>query len=137
MKSWSENDIKKLGLKTVSTTSGSGLIPKSEPKGLVHIKNTLSANGIEFIPEHKFHDQRRFRFDVAIITEGLKIGIEYEGLSFNNPDGKSGHTTIGGFISNCQKYNLAAINGWIVLRYTANNYRDFYNDLQSLLCLKK
>lgn len=68
---------------------------------------------IEF--EYKFHDTRKWRFDWAFPHVG--IAIEYEGMAYRG--GKSGHTTIKGFESNCEKYNEASIMGWKVLRFTA------------------
>lgn len=84
----------------------------------------------DYVEELQFHDVRKFRFDWAI--PDLKIAIEYEGLMSK----KSGHTTIGGYTSDCTKYNLAQISGWKVLRYTAKNYRDLENDLKKILNTK-
>lgn len=102
-------------------------IPKQDPKGLAHIKFMLQLLSLDFETEHQFHPVRKFRFDVALINE--KIAIEYEGLISD----KSGHTTIDGFTSDCDKYNLAILFGWKVLRYTAKNYENIYNDLETIL----
>lgn len=83
--------------------------------------------GLTIVAEHKFLENRRFRFDWAI--PDLKIGIEYEGLF----SGKSRHTTPKGFTGDCEKYNLAAMNGWKVLRYTALNYGQISKDIEQLL----
>lgn len=77
--------------------------------------------------EHKFSDERKFKFDFAIPK--MKIAIEYEGLMSE----KSGHTSPTGYTSNCEKYNLATCLGWRMLRYTALNYKDLENDLRKLL----
>lgn len=137
---WTRNDIEKLKL-------GNNL-HKNKPKSNVldskYIENGKISTEKEFIKtllwvlkregkiknyveEHQFHHVRKFRFDWAIID--LKIAIEYEGV-FSK---KSRHTTIKGFTMDCEKYNLAQIEGWIVLRYTAKNYRDLDNDLKKLL----
>ena len=84
----------------------------------------------EYCEEFEFHHKRLFRFDWSIPS--LKIAIEYEGI-FSK---KSGHTTISGYTKDCTKYNLAAIEGWKVLRYTAKNYSDLGNDLDILLKMK-
>lgn len=76
-----------------------------------------------FVCEHRFDDQRKFRFDWAVPS--LNLGIEYEGLLSE----KSGHLTIGGYTKDTEKYNLAAINGWTVLRYTPRNYKNIERDL--------
>lgn len=84
--------------------------------------------------ELKFSDDRKFKFDYAIIIPGMvdhdiKCAIEYEGLMSE----KSGHTTVTGYTSNCQKYNLATCLGWKLLRYTALNHKDLESDLKKLL----
>jgi very-short-patch-repair endonuclease len=80
-----------------------------------------------YVHELKFDDIRRYRFDWAI--PDLKLAIEYEGLNSE----KSRHTTKKGYTGDCQKYNLAVINGWKVLRYTAMNYSDFAQDIKVFL----
>lgn len=77
---------------------------------------------------------RKFRFDWAIPSE--KIAIEYEGLfgkmcQFCKMT-KSGHLTVQGYDKDCIKYNLAAIEGWRVLRYTAKNYTNIKSDILNL-----
>lgn len=77
----------------------------------------------DYVEELEFHHQRKFRFDWAIPS--VKLAIEYEGV-FSK---KSRHTTISGYTTDCEKYNLAQLEGWKVLRYTAKNYNDLKNDL--------
>jgi very-short-patch-repair endonuclease len=77
------------------------------------IKNALRLARIDFITEYKFLDKRKFRFDIAIPE--YMIGIEYEGIVST----KSRHTSITGYSKDCDKYNLAVLNGWKVLRFTA------------------
>jgi very-short-patch-repair endonuclease len=62
--------------------------------------------------EYKFHPTRKWRFDFAWIDR--KIAVEIEGGTRY----KSRHTSAKGFENDCEKYNAAAIDGWIVLRYT-------------------
>lgn len=69
--------------------------------------------------------ERRFRFDWAVEGCGLKIGIEYEGISSE----KSRHTTISGYTGDTEKYNMAQALGWEVLRFTALNYKDLITEL--------
>jgi len=82
---------------------------------------------IAFATEFKFSDERKFKFDFAFPQ--IMISCEYEGLMSE----KSGHTTVTGYTSNCEKYNLATCLGWRMLRYTALNYKDLGNDLRKLL----
>lgn len=90
------------------------------------IELILMSLSIPYVKEHRFHDVRRFKFDYAIVDS--KIAIEYEGL-FSK---KSGHTTISGYTKDCDKYNLALVNGWKVLRYTALNYKNLLDDIKFL-----
>jgi very-short-patch-repair endonuclease len=85
------------------------------------------------VEEHQFLEDRRFRFDFAL--PGLKVGVEVEGGVFAPQtsaelayvDGKvskvnakrSRHVTGVGYQRDCEKYNLAALAGWIVLRFTS------------------
>ncbi|MGL6121415.1 MAG: hypothetical protein ACRC0V_13040 [Fusobacteriaceae bacterium] len=75
------------------------------------IINTLS-NAFKFESEYKFLKTRKFRFDFA--QKELKIAIEIEGGVYTN----GRHTRGKGFISDMQKYNLATLNGWQLLRFT-------------------
>ena len=128
MGKWTLKDINKTGLAIKSTPVGKSKIPAKTADGLAHIINHLSSNNnYEYVTEHKFLSDRKFRFDAAIPS--LKIAIEYEGILSE----KSGHTTLVGFTKNTEKYNLAVIEGWKLLRYTCKNYQDFGRDLERLL----
>lgn len=93
------------------------------------IELELRSIGIPFQTELVFHHVRKFRFDIAVTQ--YKIAIEYEGIF----RGKSRHTTVKGYSEDCIKYNLAAVNGWRVLRYTAKNYGQAVPDLLNLIKL--
>lgn len=56
---------------------------------------------------------RRFRFDFA--DPDAMLAIEYEGTAGN---AKSRHLTMGGYAKDCEKYSLAALHGWTVIRFT-------------------
>lgn len=130
-----EEQLKRLmedrGLKSNSITlvelSTKKKLPKKEPLGLKDIKQMLTILGIPFVTEHRFHEARKFRFDVAILDH--KIAIEYEGIF----SVKSRHTSVKGYNRDADKYNLAQANGWRVLRYTASNYKNFINDLKQMI----
>ena len=67
---------------------------------------------IESIPcirEHRFHSERKWRFDFAF--PGRMLAVEVEG-------GYGGRHQRGGFAKDIEKYNAAAKMGWRVLRYT-------------------
>ena len=137
---WTIEDIKKLKLgnnytENVNKTSVSGnKLPKIEKVSLEKetIKKLLWVFDREglipgYVEELQFSQERKFRFDWAIPE--LMIAIEYEGI-FSK---KSGHTTINGYTKDCDKYNLAALEGWKILRYTAKNYQNLGSDLKKML----
>lgn len=101
-----------------------GITPKQ------YIELCLKWNEVKFETEYRFHKKRLFRFDYAIPY--LKIAIEYEGI-YQNYTGKSRHTSVTGYSKDCEKYNLAVIEGWKVLRYTAKNVQNLDFDIKKLL----
>lgn len=86
----------------------------------------LKLIGLPFEKEYVFHPTRKWRADWAIPE--LKVLVEYEGL-FSE---KSGHTTINGFIKDCEKYREAAKLGWKVLRYTQKCYTKLSEDINEI-----
>ena len=103
------------------------VIKRAEARPLKEMKLILQLMKIDFVAEHKFHEERKWRFDIAIPS--LKIAIEYEGIMSR----KSRHTTVTGYTKDCEKYNAATIAGWRVLRYNAINYKSLGDDLMMLL----
>ena len=91
------------------------------------MKQNLKFLGYQFEEEYRFDDVRKFRFDIAMPEH--KLAVEYDGLM----SAKSGHTTIGGFTSDCTKINLAQINGWKVFKYTVLNYKDMIPDVEKIV----
>ena len=61
--------------------------------------------------EYRFHDVRRFRFDFAwpekMVCAEIEGGVWVRGR----------HNRPKGFISDCEKYNLATKMGWKVFRF--------------------
>lgn len=84
-------------------------------------------NGIEVVKEHRFHPERKWRFDFFI--KALNCGIEYEGI-FSE---KSRHTSKMGFSGDVEKYREAAAMGITVFRYTAKDYKNVLKDINKLL----
>lgn len=145
---WSENDLNRFrekNLKNKSKTKKSELSKGSKEKAFIHqlliTKKQDLCSDLEV--EYRFsahhvglgkgiRDRLRssnlkdWRFDWAF--PNAKIAIEYEGLMSK----KSGHTTIIGYTSDCEKYNAAQILGWKVFRYTALNYKDLICDIEKL-----
>lgn len=90
------------------------------------MEEVLNNTKLEWVAEHLGIPGRRFRFDYAIPS--LMIAIEYEGLGY-----KSRHTNALGYTNDCRKYNLAALHGWKVLRYTSISYKEFENELKRMI----
>lgn len=80
----------------------------------------LKAEGIEYEREFRFAKPRRFRADFRLDPDVL---VEVEGVTHygRNKDGSmrlGRHQTAKGYASDCEKYNLAALMGYRVLRFT-------------------
>lgn len=103
---------------------------KKVSKEKVWIQHTLEVfareKGLVLSTEYVFHTGRNWRFDWSFNEQ--KIFVEYEGIISK----KSRHTTIGGFTGDVNKYNVAEMDGWKMLRYTALNYLDLRIDLLNL-----
>jgi very-short-patch-repair endonuclease len=106
---------------------------KKQPTGSKEkweIETMLRLMNLTYKAEYKFMESRKFRFDFAIPDH--MIAIEYEGI-FSD---KSRHTSVTGYSKDTEKYNLAAIHGWRVLRYTAMTYTRLSDELNELLIKK-
>ena len=67
--------------------------------------------------EYRFHPTRRWRFDFAF--PDLMLAIEVEGGTWVN----GRHTRGIGFRKDAEKYNRAALMGWCVLRFPADQIK--------------
>lgn len=72
----------------------------------------------EPVHEVRFDPIRRWRFDFAFPAH--KVAVEVEGGSWTN----GRHTRPAGFEADCEKYNAAALLGWVVLRVTPRMIED-------------
>lgn len=68
---------------------------------------------LEPVREHQFAADRQWRFDFAWPDEMLAVEVEGGTAS-----GKSRHSKGAGFERDAAKYNRAAREGWVVLRYS-------------------
>lgn len=68
--------------------------------------------------EFKFYDDRLWRFDFAWYD--VMLAVEVEGGVFN----RGRHVRPKGFEGDCEKYNEAAIMGWMVIRVTTGMIKD-------------
>ena len=87
------------------------------------------------IEEFQFCPGRKFRADFFI--ERLNLLVEYEGIAAGADNGRaytgaSRHTSITGYSKDCEKYNIAQLLGFRLLRCTALNYMQARADLRRL-----
>jgi len=68
--------------------------------------------GERITPEYRFHSDRRWRIDYAIVPQ--KIAIEVEGGAYT----QGRHTRGKGFIADMEKYNALTAAGWRLIRVT-------------------
>lgn len=68
-------------------------------------------------PEYRFHPPRRWRFDLAWPEH--RVAFEREGSTWQG----GRHTSGKGYAADAEKYNQAAIDGWIVIRGTVDMIR--------------
>ena len=67
------------------------------------------------VTEHRFHAERKWRFDFA--WPDLKVALEVEGGIWTG----GRHTRGAGFLKDMDKYSEAAILGWCILRVTPSD----------------
>ena len=107
------------------------MAPKKSKIEIEALNRIKGANLPEPTPEYYFARPRRFRFDLAYPDK--MIAIELEGGVWIN--GRHNRGT--GFINDCEKYNLACLLGWKVLRYPSGKLETLTADLTFLLTLNK
>lgn len=123
----------------VSLSKVTYLLPKGtqkSSKAKEGLKNALwmicYRSGRALFTEQRFHVKRMWRLDFLIPgPKGKVIGVEYEGI-YNYQEGvnmPSRHTQGKGFSEDADKYREAALAGITVLRYTARNWKNIYQDL--------
>ena len=88
-------------------------IPKPLNKAEETLAFQLRIAGIKFDREYKFALPRQFRADFHLI--GLNILVEIEGGIWLPKGGR--HNRPKGFLNDLEKYRLAALKGYTVLRY--------------------
>lgn len=99
---------------------------KSKPEEQLALQ--LKAVHIEFTREYRPWKDRRYRFDFCIhpyeFANVTFILIEVQGGIWMPKFGKkSGHTTGVGINNNCEKYCLAAIDGYLVMPVTPDQIK--------------
>lgn len=121
MSRWSEHDLAILRSRGVKVKSEQVVAPAKvkfvideEHDYKADFEQQLQLVGVVVEREFYFARPRRFRSDWRV--EDRKILIEYEGGLFKAE--KSGHSSVAGIIRDIEKYNLAALLGYVVIRIT-------------------
>jgi very-short-patch-repair endonuclease len=83
--------------------------------------------GVRLEKEFKFAKGRRYRADFALPDQ--MIIVEYEGIFSQH----SRHTNKIGYSKDTDKYRLAEMEGYTVLRYTALNFKNVIQDLEKII----
>lgn len=74
--------------------------------------------------EYRFHANRRWRFDFCWKPQLVACEVE-GGIWMQTKTGRSkGHAHPERFESDCEKYNEAALYGWLLIRVTPKMIRD-------------
>jgi hypothetical protein len=76
------------------------------------LEQIKQAGSPEPVREHRFHNTRRWRLDLA--WPSLLVACEVDGGVY----AQGRHTRGKGFEEDCRKYNEAATLGWLLLRVT-------------------
>ena len=71
----------------------------------------------EPVTEHKFHPDRKWRFDIAWLD--AKVALEIEGGVYIG----GRHTSSKGYLNDIEKYSEAAAMGWLIVRCTPKTLR--------------
>jgi very-short-patch-repair endonuclease len=73
---------------------------------------------------------RAWKFDLAL--PDLRVAVEYEGGTHSG----GRHTSPLGYADDCEEYNQAVLQGWRVLRFTADHVRRGLHVTQTLELLR-
>lgn len=89
----------------------------------------LGMAGIQYVREHRFHSNRKWRLDFIFPAARNRTALEIEGITKfgRNKDGSmrlGRHQSHKGIKADMEKYNAAAMAGWLVLRVTQHQVRN-------------
>lgn len=92
---------------------------KAKQSALDRIETDFCALGLpQPVREHRFHPPRRWRFDYCWPTG--KIAVEIDGGTWV----AGRHTSGAGYEKDCEKFNQAALDGWLVFHFTTKMVTD-------------
>jgi very-short-patch-repair endonuclease len=115
-----EDDLKQIQARADHRKIKTHILDKKDaPKFLVQIlmKDVKDAGLPEPVVEHRFHDVRKWRFDLAWIED--KVALEVEGGIWT----QGRHSRGVGMEADMEKYNTAQLMGWTVLRYSTGQIK--------------
>lgn len=94
--------------------------PKQPSSLEVKFAQILDLSGFagEYDTEYRFHPERRWKFDFALVNR--RIAFEVEGGTYSG----GRHVRGKGYAGDCEKYNTASMMGWTVFRFTTDHFRD-------------
>ena len=87
---------------------------KRKPDYKEELLSQLRLVKIEVEHEYRFALPRMWRADYRV--RDTRVLVEFEGGLFAK--GKQGHSSVGGILRDIEKYNTAALLGWLVIRVT-------------------
>ncbi len=129
MTKWSAKKLKELGVDIPKRKKP--VVKAREAPQIGEMKWVLKGLELEYKTEFEFCPGRAFRADLYVPS--LNLLIEYEGIvDTENGTGQSRHTNIKGYTTDCEKYFLANVHGYRVLRVTALNYKKLSEYLKLL-----
>lgn len=91
---------------------------KSELEADLWIRMHAHGLATGFVRDWSFYPGRKWRFDFQ--EPVMKIAIEVEGGTWSG----GAHTRPQGFQEDCEKYNEAALAGWLLLRFTGADIKN-------------
>ena len=94
-----------------------------------NFQQIITQIGYKVEPEFRFCPTRKFRADWKVSKNDRSVLIEYEGVV----SAKARHTSIKGYSTDCEKYNLMTLMGFKFLRYTVLNFNNVIADLEKIL----
>ncbi len=80
-----------------------------------------------WIKELRFDSVRKFKFDYGHLR--LKIAVEMEGGIYTG----TGHAKTGRYLKDMEKYNMAALRGWLILRYAYGQEDKITHDVRKAI----
>ena len=95
---------------------------KGKTEAQLHLEGTLDRLfGKKAWGAEREFCERRWKLDYVVtwsLSGGPKLGIEIEGIFYNEKQGRSRHQTGATFEEDCRKYAAATSLGWTIFRFT-------------------